>query len=377
MAVWRPRTWPLRYLTEEQYAFWEENGYLVVPDVVHPDLAANTAQSIREFVGADNSRPEETWYTNTMDIYCDVLPNGKKPLHGPCGMVQMYHHSTLWEIRQEPSVHAVFSDLYGTHELYVTTDRAHFKPPENSKHPAWSNPGEVHNGLHWDIETTEPYWPVPFAIQGVVYLEDTKAEQGSLRVVPGFHKRLQKWSSEQPKDRSGRECPESLSAEAVATEGKAGSLIVWLSVLPHGPGRNISETPRISAYVAMLPVDASPFLGPGRRSDLPLSMSDAGTVDYDDMEKVSSLKRLDGVARVEKWQKRLPLLREDPQEDDLPRRPPGEDDGKPALLTPLGKRLVGLVKWEAEYPCHICQAGEPLVSEAAVKRARLVGGGSA
>lgn len=27
---------------------------------------------------------------------------------------------------------------------------------------------------------------------------------------------------------------------------------------------------------------------------------------------------------------------------------PGESDGKPAVLTPLGERLVGLVEWEAD-----------------------------
>ena len=30
---------------------------------------------------------------------------------------------------------------------------------------------EVHKNLHWDIETKEEHWPVPFAIQGIVYLE--------------------------------------------------------------------------------------------------------------------------------------------------------------------------------------------------------------
>ena len=31
--------------------------------------------------------------------------------------------------------------------------------------------GEVHKNLHWDIETAEEQWPVPFVIQGIVYLE--------------------------------------------------------------------------------------------------------------------------------------------------------------------------------------------------------------
>ncbi|CAE8678834.1 unnamed protein product [Polarella glacialis] len=231
---------------------------------------------------------------------------------------------------------------------YVTTDRAHFKPPESQRHPAWSDPGKVHDGLHWDIETSEVGWPVPFAVQGVLYLEDTAADQGALRVVPGFHRRLAEWSKSQPSDRSGRECPQSLQAGAVPVPGPAGSLVLWHSLLPHGPTRNVSRAPRVSAYVSMLPADAAPYLGPGRPSDTPLSMSDAGTVDYDDLEKASKLKRLSRESRTERWRKRLPLLREDPPEHELPRRPPGEEDGQPCLLSALGQRLVGLVDWEKD-----------------------------
>ena len=50
-------------------------------------------------------------------------------------MVQMFHHHTLWAIRQdmealsspagrqEPRVHQIFADLYGTQALCVTCDR--------------------------------------------------------------------------------------------------------------------------------------------------------------------------------------------------------------------------------------------------------------
>ena len=37
-CVWPKRTWPLRQLTEVQYAAWERDGYLVLPDVVPLDL---------------------------------------------------------------------------------------------------------------------------------------------------------------------------------------------------------------------------------------------------------------------------------------------------------------------------------------------------
>eukprot|EP00435_Cladocopium_sp_Y103_P075240 s59_g55.t1 len=241
-------TRPKKAMGSVEYSAWEQNGYLV--DVISPTLCRRTADAIYGFVGATREE-RESWYRNTLDIYTDTLPDGKKPHHGPC-MVQMSHHETLWQIRQEPRVHGVFADLYGTEALYVTTDRAHFKAPEDSKFPAWSDPGEVHRNLHWDIETAEERWPVPFAIQGIVYLEDTPPELGSLRV----------------------ECPLELIDEAVHVPGSAGSLVLWLSVLPHGPSRNVGRVPRVSAYVAMLPVDATKYTGGD--PEMALSMADAG-----------------------------------------------------------------------------------------------------
>jgi len=279
---WPTRTWDLTTLTEAQHARWERDGYLVVPGAVPPAMAAAAAAAVRAFVGADDSAPA-SWYDNTLDIYNDRTAEGKKPHHGPCGMVQLFHHSSLWAIRQLPKLHGIFSDLYGTRALYVSTDRAHFKPPQDAAFPAWSDPGAVHVGLHWDVDTRREAWPVPFSVQGVVYLEDTSALQGALRVVPGFHRRFEAWDAARNRSSSrtaSADATAALEAEAVPVEGPAGSLVLWHSLLPHGPGPNIGRAPRVSAYVTMLPVDAAPFVGAGRAADTPLGMSDAGTLAY-------------------------------------------------------------------------------------------------
>jgi len=208
--VWPNRTWPLAALTETQWRSWQDEGYLVVPDAVPLRLARAAAAAVREYVGADDTN-RSSWYTNVLDIYEDTLPDGKRPHHGPCGMVQMFHHSSLWALRQHPRVHEIFADLYGTRRLFVTVDRAHFKPPVTTEHPAWSDAGEVHSGLHWDVNTRRENWPLPYSIQGVLYLEDTAAAQGALRLVPGFHSRLAAWDAAQPADRSS-ERPEGAAA---------------------------------------------------------------------------------------------------------------------------------------------------------------------
>ena len=77
-CIWPKRTWPLRQLTEDQYAAWERDGYLVLPGIVPLDLCANAAAVIRKYIGADDARPE-TWYTNTQDIYDCLLYTSPSP----------------------------------------------------------------------------------------------------------------------------------------------------------------------------------------------------------------------------------------------------------------------------------------------------------
>ena len=60
------------------------------------------------------------------------------------------------------------------------------------------------------------------------------------------------------------------------------------------------------------------------------------------------LRRQSPERRAERWRRRLPLLDEDPGEEELPHLVPGEESRQPVELTPLGERLVGLVAWEDE-----------------------------
>ena len=360
--VWPVRgSRPLLELSKAQFSSWERNGYLVIPDAVPAALTSAAASTIREYIGASESDPA-TWYANTLDIYTDQHADGSKPLHGPAGMVVgLNHHASLWQLRQHPRLHRIFADLYGTRRLLVSHDRAHFKPPENASHPAWSDPGPVHKGLHFDVNTAQR--PVPYAVQGVIYLEDTSAAQGPLHVVPGFHRRFGEWARGRAPDADPWRADD-LGTEAVALAGGAGSLVVWHTLLPHGPGRVLSHArgPRISAYVTMVPVDAAPYLPPDAHPETPLLLLDAATLKYEQTNAQlhlnapqhagllpnasAPLRRLSAAQRAERWRHRLPLLDEDPRESEMPRRPPGEDDGAPfGGLTRLGRRLTGLEPW--------------------------------
>jgi hypothetical protein len=74
----------------------------------------------------------------------------------------------------------------------------------------------------------------------------------------------------------------------------------------------------------------------------------AGEGSGSDGARASPLRRQSRERRAERWRKRQPMLDEDPQEEELSRRPPAEETGEPVPLSPLGERLAGVVQWEAE-----------------------------
>jgi hypothetical protein len=49
-----------------------------------------------------------------------------------------------------------------------------------------------------------PKMPATMRIQGVLYLEDTSANGGGIRIVPGFHHKFEEWVGSIPEDDRGK-----------------------------------------------------------------------------------------------------------------------------------------------------------------------------
>ena len=284
-------------LSEADLTFFREQGYVVVPEAVPPANLQAVIDVIWDFLGADPDDPE-SWYR--------IPPRETTGNVGPLsqsGMVEVYHHQALWDNRQHPRVYQAFVDIWGTPHLQVSLDRANMKPPVREDDPAWQHPGFI----HWDLETDLD--PVPFRVQGVLYLTDTSADQGGFQCVPGFPARFPEWVRTQPADRDPR-VPDLTGLEVRSIPGRAGDLLIWNSLLPHGNGRNTSDRPRLAQYITMSP--ARP----------------------DDEEQRRE--------RITAWRTRRPATGwpGDPRGWEL--RQPG-----PATLTELGRRLLGLDPWPA------------------------------
>lgn len=202
---------------------WDENGYVVLRRAAPPDDCRAAAQAIWEFMGLDPGVPE-----------------GWSDLGKTEGIfVPLVQHPAFERNRRAPRIRNAFAQLYGTDDLQVTIDRGGFNPP-----------GRDVPRLHWDISLVPPF---PRYFQGVLYLTDTRAEQGAFHCVPGFHRRLETWLASLPEGVDPRALD--LSAEAVRIAGQAGDMVIWHGTLPHGASFNHGTRPRLVQYIAYHPLD--------------------------------------------------------------------------------------------------------------------------
>ncbi|MBT5875312.1 MAG: hypothetical protein HOH43_17970 [Candidatus Latescibacteria bacterium] len=274
-------------LSATQMAFWEENGYVVIPDSVPLYQLNAVVDEIWQFLGMDPN-DQNDWY--------------REP-HRPGGMVEMYQTQGLWNNRQSTKIYQAFTEIWGTEKLWVSMDRANMKPPVRSDKPDWDHPGMI----HWDMDTTG-LTSVTTRVQGVLYLTDTGTDQGGFQCVPGFHRRFLDWVNTQPEDRDPNR-PDLNGLDVTSIPGNAGDFLIWHSLLPHGNGRNTSDLPRLAQYISM-----SPAVSPTEEAR---------------------------EQRIRMWRERL-----HPQGTAFP----GDDrrletDNPPANLSTLGRNLLGLDLW--------------------------------
>jgi len=267
----------------------EEDGYVVVPGVVPRENLEAVIADLWQHTGADpNDR--ESWY--------------KPGLVAATGMVEMYHYQSMWNNRQYPGLHEVFTEIHGTEKLWVSIDRVNLKPPADPAHPEHDHKGFI----HWDTDTSK-YPDIPFRVQGVLALTDTDESMGGFQCIPQLYRDLDEWLARQPADRDPRR-PD-LTGYTIDKIGmKAGDLVIWTTLLPHGNGHNVSDRPRLAQYISMNPADE----------------------DNDELRQT----------RINCWRNNVPM----------PGRPfPGDprkiEQGKPpAELTALGRKLLGLDRWD-------------------------------
>ena len=284
----------LKVLTEEQWRFWIQNGYVVIKNAISSEQAEQTAASLWDFE-EKNPKDSSTWYS---------APRAEiqmKELAGT-GMVEVYNNQHLWNNRQSQKVYDAFVDVWGTKKLWVTIDRANLNFPIKKGY-------EYKGFIHWDYDPETK----PQNVQGVIALSDqTDVNMGGFQCIPWLYQNYERWKLTQPQDRN-RFQPDITGLEdkieKVALE--VGDLLIFNSLLAHGIRPNRSEGKvRIAQYISMMPAE----------------------------EDNESLKKW----RIHSWKNRIA-----PEGYAFPGDPRNWEQTKykTAKLSPLGKKLLGLTPW--------------------------------
>lgn len=215
-------------LSVDDLAFWEEHGYVVVKNAVPRDQCIDAQRAIWEFLGASPDNPA-SWY---------------QPHEARTGlMVKFFDHPALNINRRSGRIHKAFQQLYGNTAICKSIDKVSFNPPERGDFRF------IGSGLHWDVSLV---LPIPFRLQGLLYLTDCAADDGAFHCVPGFQHQLEGWLHSLP---PGAE-PRTLALKvlkSVPVPGDAGDFVIWHQALPHCATPNRGETPRMVQYLTYVP----------------------------------------------------------------------------------------------------------------------------
>lgn len=217
-------------LNEKDLAHWDKEGYVIIRNAISQNDCQATVQTIYDFINA-NPSDSSTWY---------------KPHPSKQGiMVQLFRHPTLDKNRLSSRIRTAYQQLWKRNDLMVSLDRVSFNPPETAD---YHFPGP---NLHWDVSIKTP---IPFGLQGLLYLSNTLANQGAFTLVPGFQNKIANWLSNLPKGVNPRkEDLIALGAKPIAAN--AGDFIIWHQALPHGSSPNTSKLPRIVQYINYQPIN--------------------------------------------------------------------------------------------------------------------------
>lgn len=217
-------------LSQKDLEFWEENGYIIIKSAISREDCQQTQSAILDFLEASFNEPD-SWYKNH---------EAKEGM-----MVLFTKHPTLEKNRQSPKILKAYQQLYQTDKIYRVIDKVSFNPPENS---SYKFRGSL---LHWDVSLQIP---IPFELQGLLYLTDVKQDSGAFHCVPGFHHKIEDWLQTLPENSNPREIAFN-ELKSVPVVGNAGDFVIWHQALPHCATPNISKLPRIVQYMTYLPIE--------------------------------------------------------------------------------------------------------------------------
>jgi ectoine hydroxylase-related dioxygenase (phytanoyl-CoA dioxygenase family) len=240
--TWVDRTGPFRALGADQVAQFDEQGYVVVTDL----LDATTVERVRAEVDRYEQRIAE---------HLASLEGGRIAI-AEDGAITFTTHlvarsDLLRELSRHPRIVGICADLIGA-DVNLYWDQAVYKKPEKPRRFPW------HQDNGYAFVEPQQYLTVWVA------LTDATRDNGCPVVAPGFH-RLGTLAHTYV-DPLGWEClhdPEG----AVAAEVPAGGAVVFSSLTPHLTGPNTTDAVRKAYILQYAPTGATVLRGDSHAGD--------------------------------------------------------------------------------------------------------------
>jgi ectoine hydroxylase len=265
-------------LTPEQLWSYEQNGFLVLPEV----LTAQEVEALREEAAGLENNP--------------AVREGEEVIREPGGTalrsIFRVHQlgRRLADLPRTPRLLEVARQILGS-EVYIHQSRVNMKPALDGKEFYW----------HSDFETwhAEDGMPQMRAVSASLMLTDNNEFNGPLMLIPGSHHYFvpcvgetpdKNWQDSLKSQRVGVPDKKTLAMLAErggirAPKGPAGSLLLFECNTLHASNRNISPWPRSNLFFVYNSVDnrlREPYAAKSRRPEFlgarsncePLTMHD-------------------------------------------------------------------------------------------------------
>ena len=219
-------------LTDEQRAFYQENGYVLVPGLLSPDEAAMYCQEVHDIAARLSAirNIDATWGSAT------EAGGGKGKtalLH--CHDVQ-FQSAAFAKLIVDDRLTGVAASIIGPNvQLHHT--KMFIKPPEK--------------GSPFPMHQDAPFFPHDnhSMIAVILHFDDAPLEKGCVRVVPGSYKR----GILPHRPEGGHHLPpdEYPVEKATPVPAKAGDALFFSYLTIHGSGINTSSEARTTLLVQM------------------------------------------------------------------------------------------------------------------------------
>ena len=210
-------------LSDEQKAFYEQNGYVHVQGMITPEEAAAYRAELHALAARQGSN-DATWTS--------VKGTGTTITHSHD--VQ-FRSAAITRLLTDARLTGIAQDIIGPN-VQLHHNKMFIKPPER--------------GSPFPMHQDYPYFPHErdSMIAVIIHFDDAPVEKGCLRVVPGSHKLGPLPAIGQDHHLSEDEYP---IEGSLAVPAKAGDAIFMSYLLVHGSGVNVSDEPRTTLLIQM------------------------------------------------------------------------------------------------------------------------------